>query len=113
MLKAPFTETPAEIIKTEHRFAGAQWGEKDGLLLISDYDRDRRWVRTVMIDADNPAQAPKQIWSRSVQDRYGDPGTPATRLLPNGQRAILQFQDSIYLYGPGASIFHGLPYQDR
>lgn len=113
MLKAPFTSQPTELMKTEHRFRNIQWGEQGGMVLVTDYDRDKRWVRTVMLDADKPAQPPKQIWSRSQQDRYGDPGTPATRLLPNNQRAILQFQDSIYLYGAGASAEGERPFLDR
>jgi dipeptidyl aminopeptidase/acylaminoacyl peptidase len=112
-LKAPFTSQPAELMKTEHRYRNIQWGEKGGMALITDFDRDRRWVRTVMMDADKPGEAPKQIWSRSQQDRYGDPGTPATRLLPNNQRAILQFGDSIYLYGAGASNEGERPFLDR
>ena len=34
MLKAPFSGSPTELTKTEHRFAGFQWGEKDGLVLV-------------------------------------------------------------------------------
>ena len=113
MLKAPFTESPGEIIKTEQRFAGAQWGEKGGLLLVTDYDRDRRWIKTVMLDADKPSEPPKPLWSRSIQDRYGDPGTPLTRVLPNGERAILQVGDSIYLVGAGASPEGDRPFLDR
>ena len=113
MLKAPFTESPAEIIKTEQRFAGAQWGEKGGLLLVTDYDRDRRWIKTVIVDADKPSDLPKPLWSRSIQDRYGDPGTPLTRVLPNGARAILQVGDSIYLVGAGASPEGDRPVLDR
>ena len=113
MLKAPFTEAPGEIIKTEQRFAGAQWGEKGGLLLISDYERDRRWLKTVILDADKPSEPPKPLWSRSIQDRYGDPGTPLTRVLPNGERAILLVGDSIYLVGAGASPEGDRPFLDR
>jgi len=103
MLKAPFTGSPEEAIKTEQRFAGAQWGEKGGLLLVSDYDRDRRWLRTMIMNADKPSEPSKLLWSRNIQDRYGDPGTPLARVLPNGERAILQNGDSIYLVGTGAS----------
>jgi dipeptidyl aminopeptidase/acylaminoacyl peptidase len=113
MLKAPFTESPAELAKTEHRFAGTQWGEKDGLLLISDYDRDRRWVRTVITNADKPGEPSKPLWSRSIQDRYADPGTPSIRVLPNGERVILQNGDSIYLAGLGASAEGDRPFLDR
>ncbi len=112
-LKAPFTEAPSELVKTEHRFAGAQFGEKGGLLLVSDFDRDRRWVRTVIIDADNPSEPAKPLWSRSAQDRYGDPGTPVARVLPSGDRVILQNGDSIYLVGTGASQEGDRPFLDR
>ena len=113
MLRAPFTGSPEETIKTEQRFAGAQWGEKDGLLLVSDYDRDRRWLRTMIMNADKPSEPSKLLWSRNIQDRYADPGTPLTRLLPNGERAILQTGDSIYLVGTGASPEGDRPFLDR
>jgi dipeptidyl aminopeptidase/acylaminoacyl peptidase len=113
MLKAPFTGSAEEMIKTEQRFAGMQWGERGGLLLVSDYDRDRRWLKTVIINADNLSEAPKPLWSRNAQDRYGDPGTPLTRVLPNGERAILQNGDSIYLVGTGASAEGDRPFLDR
>jgi dipeptidyl aminopeptidase/acylaminoacyl peptidase len=112
-LKAPFSTAPVELTQIEHRFAGATFGEKDGLLLLSDFDRDRRWVRTFMMSADKPGEAPKLVWSRSVQDRYGDPGTPVTRVLPNGKRAILQNGDSIYLTSIGATPEGDRPFLDR
>jgi len=39
-------------------------------------------------------EPPKPLWSRSIQDRYGDPGTP---LNPRWRNRILQVGDSIYL----------------
>jgi len=113
LLSAPFSETPREVTKTEQRFAGAQWGEKGGLLLLSDYDRDRRWIRTVMLNADDASVAAKTIWSRSINDRYADPGTPVTRVLPSGERAVLQNGDWIYLFGTGASPEGDRPFLDR
>ncbi|HYN24156.1 MAG TPA: prolyl oligopeptidase family serine peptidase [Pyrinomonadaceae bacterium] len=113
MLKAPFAGSPTELTRTEHRFAGSSWGEKDGVALVSDFDRDRRWVRTFMMSADKPGETPKLVWSRSIQDRYGDPGSPVTRLLPNGERAILQNGDWIFLVGTGASSEGDRPFLDR
>ena len=113
MLKAPFNGSPTELTKTEHRFGGSQWGEKDGLAFVSDYDRDRRWIRTFMMNVDKPGDTPKLVWSRNIQDRYGDPGTPLTRLLPNGHRAMLQNGDWIYLTGAGASAEGDRPFLDR
>ena len=112
VLKAPFNVAPAEFFKTEQRFAGLQFGEKDGLQLISDYDRDRRWIRTFMLGANN-TEAPKLIWSRSAQDRYGDPGSPVSRLIYGNTRAILQNGDWILLNGAGASPEGDRPFLDR
>ena len=66
-----------------------------------------------MLSADKPGETPKLIWSRSSQDRYGDPGTPLTRVLTNGERAILQNGDWIYLVGAGASPEGDRPFLDR
>lgn len=111
MLKAPFTGQPVEIFKTEQRFSGGAFTEK-GLALISDFERDKRWVRTYLIDPDKPAAPAKLIWSRNQQDRYSDAGTPVTRAF-NGQRAIMQVGDSIYLSGNGASQEGDRPFLDR
>ncbi len=113
MLKAPFLSAPVELTRTEHRFSGATFGEKDGLLLVSDFDRDRRWGRAFMMNADKPGDTPKLIWSRSSQDRYSDPGTPLTRVLPNGKRAILQNGDWIFLTSTGATPEGDRPFLDR
>jgi dipeptidyl aminopeptidase/acylaminoacyl peptidase len=113
MLKAPFNGIPTELIKTEQRFAGVQWGEKGGLVFVTDFERNRRWVKTVMLNADNPGDAPKLVWSRSSQDRYGDPGAPVTRVLAGGQRAIIQNSNWIYLIGAGSSPEGDRPFLDR
>jgi dipeptidyl aminopeptidase/acylaminoacyl peptidase len=113
MLKAPFTGTPTEIIKTEQRFAGLQWLEQGGLAFVSDYDRDTRKGRTWIVNVDNPADAPRLVWNRNQQDRYNDPGTPMTRTLANGQRVVSQSGDDIFLTGAGASKEGDRPFLDR
>jgi dipeptidyl aminopeptidase/acylaminoacyl peptidase len=110
-IKAPFTGQPVEWFKTEQRFTSANFTDK-GLVLFSDYDRDKRWIRTFLFDPENPHASAKLIWSRNQQDRYNDPGTPITRSV-SGQRAILQNGDSIYLNGAGASAEGDRPFLDR
>jgi dipeptidyl aminopeptidase/acylaminoacyl peptidase len=112
MLRGPFTGQPAELFKTEQRFTSMIWGERDAVVLISDYDRDKRWIRTLLLNANKPDVAPKLVWSRSDQDRYNDPGTPATRIV-NGQRVMVQNGDWIYLSGNGASPEGDRPFLDR
>lgn len=113
MLKAPFTGQPIELAKTEYRFAGLTWGEKNGTVWVRDSDRNRRRVRTFSMNADNPTQPPKLIWERSVQDRYNDPGQPVMKRLPNGQMVIHQSGDNIFLTGQGASPKGDRPFLDR
>ncbi len=114
MLKAPFTGAPVELMKFEDRYTGMQWFERGGLALASDVNRDTRRVRTQLIDADNASFARRVVWHRNAQDRYNDPGAPMTRVLPNGHRAIIYFNDSdIYLAGTGASPEGDRPFLDR
>ncbi len=113
MLPAPFRGSPLEPAKTEHRYAGISYGERDGLALLRDYDRDRRWGRTFAINVDQPSQPAKLIWDRSTRDRYRDPGTPIMRTLPTGQRVLARHGDHLFLSGEGASPKGDRPFLDR
>ena len=113
ILKAPFSGQPVEIVKTEHRLTGLVWGERDGLALVTDFERNKRWVRTFMVNAEKPGVAPKLLWSRNQRDDYNDPGTPLLRTQIGGQRAILQNGDWIYLEGRGATPDGDRPFLDR
>jgi dipeptidyl aminopeptidase/acylaminoacyl peptidase len=112
-LKAPFTGSSVELTKTEHRFAGMTWGEKDGLVFVSDSDRISRRSRMFMLNADNPSQQPRLVRDRSQQDRYGDPGDPLMKRMPNGQAVIHQNGDTVFLSGQGASDEGDRPFLDR
>jgi dipeptidyl aminopeptidase/acylaminoacyl peptidase len=127
MLGAPFKDVPVELVKLEQRFApggfgggpgggfggrGIEWGE-DGIGLVRDFDRDRRWTRTFLINVNQPGQPPRPIWERSIRDRYKDPGTPLRHTLLNGQRVMVQQGDSIFLAGAGASQKGEFPFLDR
>ncbi len=111
-LAAPFTGKPTAWHKTVQRFLGVTWGEPD-LALIQDYDRNKRWSRTVLVNADNPAKKPREVWSLSNQDRYKHPGAPVLRTLPNGHRILQQHNGNIFLIGQGASPRGDLPFLDR
>jgi dipeptidyl aminopeptidase/acylaminoacyl peptidase len=113
MAKAPFQGKPLEIAKVEHRMADLEWLETRGRAFLTDYDRDKRWIRTFLIAVDEPAATPKQIWSRSINERYEDPGQPVMRQLPNGHRVVMEYQNSIFLSGPGASPNGDRPFFDR
>jgi len=112
-LKAPFSEPAREIYKTRHRARGILYGERGGLALVTDYDRDRRWVETARISLDDPSVAPKVIWSRNQQDRYRDPGMPVMKRLPNGRMVMHQSGGWIFLAGAGATPQGDRPFLDR
>ena len=80
---------------------------------MEDSERMTRRVRTFQIEIDDPGQTPKVVWSRNSQDRYRDPGTPLTKLLPSGGRVLLQDGDNIFLVGPGAGPQGDHPFLDR
>jgi len=113
MLKAPFAGQPAELFKTEHRFLGMDWGEKDGLVIVSDYDRDKRWRRSFILNADNLSEQPRMVWSRNIREQYNNPGAPLQRMLPSGQYAMQQHEQWIYLAGTGATPEGDRPFLDR
>jgi dipeptidyl aminopeptidase/acylaminoacyl peptidase len=124
MLSAPFSDDPVELVKLEQRFVPAgggggfrsgsaiEWAE-NGIGLVYDYNRDRRWVRTFMINLAQPGDQPKLIWERSIRDRYRDPGSPLMRALPNGKQVLRQEGTSIFLAGNGASQEGEFPFLDR
>lgn len=108
-LKAPFAEAPAELVKTEHRFAGLQWSDSGEWFLLGEFDRDRRWRRTFFVQGTST----RVLWDLSANERYRHPGSPLTRELANGFRAILQHGEFIYLQGEGASPEGSRPFLDR
>jgi dipeptidyl aminopeptidase/acylaminoacyl peptidase len=109
-LSAPFTAQPHEVVRTQQRLMNVSWSET-GALFLTDYDRDRKWIRTLLIATEGAE--PKELWSRNQQDRYNDKGTPQMRILPNGDRVIRQHGDDIYLVSQGATREGDRPFLDR
>jgi dipeptidyl aminopeptidase/acylaminoacyl peptidase len=113
MLVAPFQGDAKEVYKSEQRAQGLEFFEKGGTALTSDFERMTRMQRTFMVELDDPNQPAKLVWSRNQQDRYRDPGSPMTKLLPTGESVILQEGTSIFLRGTGASPKGDHPFMDR
>lgn len=120
---AVFTSTvegrTSELMKLEHRFAGMDFFPTGNRMLVRDYDRERKWGRTLLAPTTNllASTEPKVLFERSVQDRYGDPGTPLGRTLPSGHRVLRTAGDPagnvIWLSGPGASPKGDRPFLDK
>ena len=113
LLKAPFDSPAVEITRTEQRYAGFSWGEKPSIALLIEYDENRHWVRTLVMDVDDLQRKPRLLWDLSTDDRYANPGNPVTRQAPNGFSLIRMDGDSIYLDGTGASPDGDRPFLDR
>lgn len=111
-LAAPFSAEPRELVKTERRYQGRLFGEKDGLMWFFDYDRDKQRRRIFITDYRNPSNV-KLISDLNINDRYNDIGTPVTKMLPNGLNVIQQSGDDIFLTGTGASPEGDRPFLRR
>ena len=101
-LAAPFSANAAELLKTQHRFQGRSFGERDGLMFYYDYDRDTQRRRMFITDYRSPG-ASKMIADLNTRDRYNDIGQPVMKTLPNGANVVRMNGDSIFLTGAGAS----------
>ena len=108
---APFKAEPKELLRTQHRARGLTWLE-DGRVLAGEFDRDRRWMRTHLVDTAK-AGASVVIEDRSTQDRYGDPGNPVLRRDATGQARVQQDGAWIYRAGSGATKEGERPFLDR
>ncbi|MDP1560326.1 MAG: prolyl oligopeptidase family serine peptidase [Pirellulaceae bacterium] len=113
VLSAPFQDEPRELVKVQHRFAGITEFADANLVVVTEMDRDRRWMRTLMYDQRTPASDPLVLMDRSMRDRYGDPGQLVSDLTQNGQRVVRQDGDWVYRSGAGASPQGNLPFLDR
>jgi dipeptidyl aminopeptidase/acylaminoacyl peptidase len=109
----PVGTAVTELSRTEQRFNDLQWIEKGGLVLLSDYDPDRHWTRTYVLNADDPSVAPRLLWDMSSDEKYKNPGYPVYHALPTGAWAVLQQNEWIYLNGNGSSAEGDRPFLDR
>jgi dipeptidyl aminopeptidase/acylaminoacyl peptidase len=112
MLAAPFEGEPTPVVKTEHRWVGLDFFANQDQISVTEYDRDRRWVRTKLHDLSNPDMTPLTLVDRSVRDKYGDPGRIVQVPDKTGHYIALQNGDHIFRFGNGASPKGNLPFVD-
>jgi dipeptidyl aminopeptidase/acylaminoacyl peptidase len=110
---APFDSVPSEIRLIQFRYAGLVWSARPDVALLSEFDRDRRWETTRLVDLAAAAAPGKVVFDRSVNDAYGDPGSPVMTVTAAGDRVLLQDGDWIYFSGNGASESGDRPFLDR
>jgi dipeptidyl aminopeptidase/acylaminoacyl peptidase len=113
LLKAPFTSPAVEVTRTEQRCIGLDWGERADTALFNEYDENRHWRRSFVINVDDPQRKPRLLWDLSTDEKYANPGNPVERQLANGAWVVRQESDAIYLSGTGASPDGDRPFLDR
>lgn len=101
-ISAPFTGSQIEIVKVPNRYQGRIFGEKDGLMMFYDYNRDTQRRRIFTIDYRSKSE-PKMISDLNINDRYNDIGQPVTKRLPNGFSVVQQNGNIIFLSGTGST----------
>jgi dipeptidyl aminopeptidase/acylaminoacyl peptidase len=111
--KAPFDSAAVEIARTEQRYDGFDWSEQSSTAVLTEYDANRHWRRSFVMDVDHPQEKPRLLWDLSTDERYKNPGFPVYRQLANGQWVVRQDADSIYLSGFGSSPDGDRPFLDR
>ncbi|HEY4082374.1 MAG TPA: prolyl oligopeptidase family serine peptidase [Burkholderiaceae bacterium] len=111
-LDPPYQGAAKELHRTAGRLVSLQFVEGKPRAIALEYDRDRRWITADLLTLDGSA-APVRLQDRSLRDRYGDPGTPLTRLLANGSLVARVDADSMLLVGNGASPQGERPFIDR
>ena len=111
-LPAPFDRPPELAFEVTQRCLGWTNADDRNVLLLTEHDRDRRWLTIWQCDLSAPDRN-RVIFDLAEDDAYGDPGSPVTRLHPDGSRTVLQDGTAIYLRGDGSTPDGDRPFLDR
>jgi dipeptidyl aminopeptidase/acylaminoacyl peptidase len=111
-LPAPFKNSPQPAVRVKHRCLGWFDMAAPGNLLVTEHDRDRRWLTSRLVDLAAPDDS-KVIFDHSADEAYDDPGSPLMTVHADGTRTVLQDGNHIYLRGDGASPDGDRPFLDR
>ena len=109
--EAPFKGEPKEVFKAEHRIRSTMWGESDGMLMVYQRERMKRWRYVWLLDV-NKGTA-RQWFDLDENDRYNDPGYPLFTQLKNGQYVFKVEDESIYFRGRGGTKNGDRPFVDK
>jgi dipeptidyl aminopeptidase/acylaminoacyl peptidase len=111
-LEAPFVGDAKELLKTKYRSAGFEWLKDKDLTVLSEFDRDRRWITAYKLDLNTPS-AKDTLFDLSANDDYNAPGDPVYDRLPNGDYVLAQDSSWIYFNSEGATSKGQFPRLDR
>ncbi len=110
-LEAPFDGEATEVYRAQHRIRSWRHGwTEDGPLVLTERERIKRWRYTWKLDVDS---GEAELWyDLDEDDRYGSPGWPMHRQLPNGEFVLRQEGDAVYFMGMGGTDEGDRPFLD-
>jgi dipeptidyl aminopeptidase/acylaminoacyl peptidase len=111
-LDAPFRTAAEEVTKLRYRFADVDWTAQKDIVLVTEYDRDRRWATTWRMDMNQPAGR-DTLFDRSINDDYNDPGRPVYEYNAAGDYVMAQEGDWAFFNADGASQQGEFPRLDK
>jgi dipeptidyl aminopeptidase/acylaminoacyl peptidase len=108
----PATDERELLLESPYRVAWMIAGDGETALVWQRW-WDSRTERVSRIAPDHSERDTDLVWERPFEDRYGDPGMPATRTDERGQSRLLMDDGDIFLVGQGASPEGNRPFIDR
>jgi dipeptidyl aminopeptidase/acylaminoacyl peptidase len=107
---APCT-APQTVFEAAHRIQGVNYGA-DGLAVITQHERERRWRHVWTLQLDVPGSA-RPWFDLSSKDAYNDPGSLVSITRPDGTVVLMQDQGALFFAGDGATPEGDRPFLDR
>lgn len=109
-LQAPFSGATQEVRRLRHRLTSLLWTATPGQALVTELDRERRWLITSLVSLDEPERPVQVLFDRSDRDAYAHPGD---FLLKVGTRQVRQEANTVWLAGDGATPNGLRPFLDQ
>jgi dipeptidyl aminopeptidase/acylaminoacyl peptidase len=106
------TGAPRPWTSVQFRAQGLSFGRDGSLALLHESDRDTRTQRVSRLDAADFGKASVELYSRSAQDVYGDPGATVNELSPTGVATMRQRGALLFRAGQGQSKDGSRPFLD-
>jgi dipeptidyl aminopeptidase/acylaminoacyl peptidase len=110
-LGPPFTDMPAEVFRTPHRYAGLDWLEHGNDALVSDYDAQRRMRRHWLVSWGRDEA--RLLAESSVDSAYARFGRPMTEMNRRGKEVVRVHDGAIFLRGISPGEAGAVAYVDR
>ncbi|WP_430809692.1 MULTISPECIES: alpha/beta hydrolase family protein [unclassified Carboxylicivirga] len=111
-LAAPFSSTPAPLLKTINRFSGITWGN-DEIAIAYDYWWNTRNTKAYRFNPSKTDTEPTILHDRNYQDRYNDPGNFITERNAYQRNVLVIDKGHLYLEGDGYSKEGRKPFIDK